>query len=473
MRQLILIAPNQLPSSGVFGRDLAMHAYKTQLGSNQQDIYWDAQAGLHPNAFAAVAGSIKRGHNLYLHLPQHYPNGDPDHQRMLDYGIDIHQAQPHFNQRLLRLASDQTTAPTPPQQSNNPPNHFSLSPQAILGKRGRGKSTWLAHKIQWLQQQHRQTILLVSTYAAHCQQILSLVPRSNALIVLPPDEACRLLPNADYLIIDEAAAIPTAQLLALLQHYPHFSLASSEDGYEGSARIFSLHTLPTIKANYPLDVITLNQGQRYHSNDNLEQLIERIFLHQQTAPTPKPHSAPQLRSLSPAQLAHDDHLLSACYQLLFSAHYRTRPDDLKRLLDLPNQHLFALFADNTPLAIIHLLIEQPLPTELAQAVITNTRRPQGRLLMQQLLRHTHNHQYSQQPLVRIQRIATHPAYRRRGFARRLIQHSLDTLPYPCGVSYGHSPALGNFWQQLGFKEIYRSPKISARSGRANAIRLHT
>ncbi|WP_408633845.1 hypothetical protein [Rappaport israeli] len=81
--------------------------------------------------------------------------------------------------------------------------------------------------------------------------------------------------------MDEAATLPAQQLHTLTQHYPHFTLATSEDGYEGSARHFSLHTLPALQKQHPTLIITpLYNAQRHPENDPLEQLIEQTFFPQ-------------------------------------------------------------------------------------------------------------------------------------------------------------------------------------------------
>ncbi|WP_146756726.1 hypothetical protein [Brevundimonas vesicularis] len=107
MRQLHLIEAADLPPLGVFGRDIALKDYRRYLGITQGDVFYDAGKGLFPNAFAAVAGTIGAGHHLYLHLPTHYPDGDPDHRRWLAHGEAIETCADHFHQRLRRLAAQQ------------------------------------------------------------------------------------------------------------------------------------------------------------------------------------------------------------------------------------------------------------------------------------------------------------------------------------------------------------------------------
>ena len=94
MRRLLLVPPAALPAYGVFGRDLAPRDYRRYLGQTRDRLDWDASGGLQPNAFAALAATLGDDHDLLLHLPEHYPDGDPDHRRLLDYGEPLAACRP-------------------------------------------------------------------------------------------------------------------------------------------------------------------------------------------------------------------------------------------------------------------------------------------------------------------------------------------------------------------------------------------
>ncbi|UJF25183.1 GNAT family N-acetyltransferase [Suttonella sp. R2A3] len=145
--------------------------------------------------------------------------------------------------------------------------------------------------------------------------------------------------------------------------------------------------------------------------------------------------------------------MRATFALLRHAHYRHSPADLKRLLDLPAQQLWLMEHDSAVIGVLHVLHESPLPPELIEAVIDGTRRPQGRLLMQQLLRRTGKRTYGMNPLNRIQRIAVHPDFRRQGIARALISAASHELSAPLGASYAKNDALEHFWHALGFYNL--------------------
>lgn len=449
MRKIHLISAAALPADGVFGRDLDPRDYRRHLGQTRDNLYYDASNGLYPNAFAALCGTLSG--DCRLHLPEHYPNGDPDHLRLIDYGSNPADCRPHFNTRLRRLIENQhpairATVPDPVTHSHHP--------QIILGKRGRGKTTRLADKIRWLGD---IPLLIVTPYRSNLERLRALIPANPLHTCLPPDDALRRLPAAQHLIIDEAAAIPPAQLLALTTHYPAYTLATSEDGYEGQARTFTLTTLPALLARDRAETIRHHHALRHADGDPLENALEHAFL--LNPATGQPPAPTRIRPLTPHALAENDTLLAQTYALLHQAHYRTRPEDLKRLLDLPAQTLIVAEHDGHIAAVLHILHENPLPATLARAVMHGERRPQGRLLLQQLLRHTQNAAYNR-PLARISRIAVHENHRRQGIATALIRHAQQSFDTPIGVSYAHTPDLAAFWDNTGFAEIWRGGNIS-------------
>ena len=91
--------------------------------------------------------------------------------------------------------------------------------------------------------------------------------------------------------------------------------------------------------------------------------------------------------------------------------------------------------------------------------------------MQQLLRHTGNHDFAQHTLARIQRIATHPAIRRQGIAAALINTASQALSHTLGVSYAHNDELAAFWSAQGFTEIHRANKHRSRQQGPTSLNL--
>ena len=127
MRRLLLVPPDALPARDVFGRDLHPRDYRRYLGQTRSALAWDASGGLYPNAFAALAATLGDGHNLPLYLPEHYPDGDPDHLRLLDYGEAVAACRDHFNARLRRLIAATVAPQTAPGQAAGAPRGPSLA----------------------------------------------------------------------------------------------------------------------------------------------------------------------------------------------------------------------------------------------------------------------------------------------------------------------------------------------------------
>lgn len=475
MRSLIFVCAAELPSDGVFGRDIPVDHYRRHLGGTRGDLYYDARGGLKPNAFTALAGSIADGHNLYLHLPTHYPNGDPDHLRLLDYGTAIQRCRAHFNARLRRLIKSGKEISTAREtasftrQEKLIEGFYQRHPFVLLGARGRGKSYALAQKIHHLIATGQHPVLIVSAFQENRSEINKLIKGlEQYLYFMPPDAACCKKPTAVHLIIDEAAALPPAQLLQLTRAYPCYTLATTTEGYEGSANTFRTTTLARL--NLPAQSIqTLATGRRFSANDPLEQFIAHLFPDIKNE-TPKKDQAInlktlQIRAMTPDALAADEALLTSIWQLLRNAHYRTRPEDLKRLLDLPDQILLTATAGVDLLGVAHLILETPLPDALTDTIISGKRRPRGRLLMQQLLLHTHNPDWATRTIYRIQRIAVAEHARRQGIATKLIVYAKNTFPGPIGTSFGYTITSAAFWQAQGFTEIRRAPyKRSRQNG---------
>ena len=102
MRRLRLVEAGDLSKRGVFGRDLALRDFRRYLGQSRDGLCYDASGGLFPNAFTALAGTVTDGHDLRLYLPSAYPDGDPDHRRLLDFGVPTDGCADFFNARLRR-----------------------------------------------------------------------------------------------------------------------------------------------------------------------------------------------------------------------------------------------------------------------------------------------------------------------------------------------------------------------------------
>ena len=438
-RHIELVAAAELPQAGVFGRDLPME-HRRHLGRSYDQLYWDASHGIYPNALAALLPTVRAGGRCLLHLPE--TSTDPEHQRLGDYGSDFRRWRPRFNGRLRRFINASPTGPSAEIINDWPALDFRAPRQIILGPRGAGKSSLLARH-------HRENGgLLVLPFAGN--EIF------HGLRFLPPDEVLRRKPPAAHLHIDECAAIDQEQLLALTAHYRNYTLASSVEGYEGSGRRFFLKTLPLLRARDGCTVHQLSGSHRFASDDPLDYFYANVFLTRPPAPVLWPTGAAlQLREISWEEL-NDEALLRQIYGLAHGGHYRTSPEDLKRLLDCPDQRLWSLWQGADMVAFLQILEEEPLPEPLARAVMNNERRPRGRLLLQQLLLRSQSLDFNR-PLARISRIVVAENFRRRGLARQLVEAAQKNSLRPVGVCHRRDEQLNGFWRALGFQSLGAGP----------------
>jgi tRNA(Met) cytidine acetyltransferase len=120
-------------------------------------------------------------------------------------------------------------------------------------------------------------------------------------------------------------------------------------------------------------------------------------------------------------------------------------------------------------------IEGRLDPELSRAVFEGRRRPRGHLLPQTLCAHAGLAEAPSLGYARIVRIAVHPAVRRRGLARRLLEAitsdaealGLDLI----GASFGADPGLLRFWTRCGLAPAHLGTSRNAASGMHAAIVL--
>lgn len=368
-------------------------------------------------------------------------------------------------------------------------------PVVITANRGRGKSGALGLFIRQL----LINKLLPSQPATHqqlipSQQILVTAPSSAAteaimqrLDSLPaqqleqvkfiaPDALLAELPPAKLLLIDEAAALPVPLLKAMVKHYPASVFATTQDGYEGNGRGFALRFTGYLTANYPqLLQLELHQPLRWAAHCPLEALINKLLLLQTHLPDPPKLTANQLKQtvsfswLNQAELAANEELLEKIMALLVLAHYRTNPNNLRQLLDAPNQLLLVAWLNKQPVGLALVQEEGGFPAELAEQIYLGKRRPQGHLLAQSLAFHAGFASAARASYWRAQRILVHPSLQGLGLGSSLLQQlevaanqqpELDFL----GTSFGATTELANFWFKQGYQPVRLGLTANQASG---------
>lgn len=470
---------------------------KTLLGQERRHAVFDATAGLDVEALAQLCGALCAGSWLLLLVPswQHWAQQqDSDSLRWADCLQPI--ATPnfihHLQQQLLadsevsiwRQGEPLHLAPLPPRQDWKPPQgHPSAEQQAILTRllaaesgiwvltaaRGRGKSTLAGMLVSqsplscWVTGPSRAATEVTSQWAQGRAQFWS----PDALL-----QHCRQNPaiDAGWLLVDEAAAIPGPLLQQLISYFPRVLLTTTVQGYEGTGRGFLLKFCAALPQWQPL---SLQQPMRWAMGDGLERIIDHALLFNEEPfwqATPQP---PVIEPIEQTELCAEPVRLRHFYALLCSAHYRTSPLDLRRLMDAPGMNFSAATLQDEVVGALWLVDEGGLESELAHDVWAGRRRPRGNLVAQSLAAHSGQWCAPMLRSRRISRIAVLPELRQQGIGTRLIEQQqqctqgLDFL----SVSFGYTESLWRFWHSCGFILVRIGNKAEASSGCHTAMAL--
>jgi tRNA(Met) cytidine acetyltransferase len=367
-------------------------------------------------------------------------------------------------------------------------------PLVLIADRGRGKSAAFGLAAAELLLAGKQHILVtaprraaVSTLFAQARVHLPgaeqgagrLAWEDGILEFLSPDALLREGPPADLLLVDEAAGIPLPLLERMLQRYARVAFASTVHGYEGTGRGFALkfHTLLDREApGWQLQ--ELKTPIRWAAGDPLEATVNQVLLlDAEIAPADaladRDPAGARFERLDRDVLAGDEATLRQLFGLLVLSHYRTRPFDLRHLLDGPNLEIHVVRRGDRVLATALLAREGALPGELASAIFRGERRVQGHLLPQSLVANLGLEPAASLRYGRIMRIAVHPLLQGRGLGSRLLAHleeqarhaGLDWL----GSSFGLAPELLDFWQGNGYRPVRIGMRREASSGAYSAL----
>ena len=503
-----------LSDSDDFPQRVSPAALRTLLGREFQHAIFDARSGFHAEALAALAGTLRAGSWLLLLTPPWQDwatQPDCDSLRWADVAEPI--ATPHFIHHLQRLIEQDPQvmlqhqhqyqlirSPALPdkhqparapalQHQHQPvyapalldlPDWHCQAPQqqarilqqlltmpsgvaVITAARGRGKSALAGMLAQ--QNQH----CLVTAPAKVSTDVLAAFAGEHFHFMAPDAIlASTAERSAQWLIVDEAAAIPAPLLQQLIQRFPRVLMITTVQGYEGTGRGFMLRfcaTLPQVQ-HFQLD-----EPLRWSANDPLEQWLSQALLFEDAAES-EFNGEMSVFPAKPEQGA-----LEAGYRLLASAHYRTSPIDLRRMLDAPGMRFWLAGTPENIVGALWLVEEGGLDKPLADAVWAGLRRPRGNLVAQSLAAHAGFAEAATLRSQRISRIAVLAAQRQRGIGSALVAmahqqaEGCDFL----SVSFGYTASLWQFWQRCGFTLVRIGSQREASSGcyAAMAIRALT
>ena len=467
-------------------------ALQTLLGREFRHAVFDARHGFDAAAFAALSGTLKAGSWLVLLLPvwEEWENQpDADSLRWSDCPDPI--ATPHFVQHLKRvLTADNdailwrqnqpfslahftprtdwhpaTGAPQPEQQQllqqllTMPPGVA-----AVTAARGRGKSALAGQLISRI-----AGSAIVTAPAKAATDVLAQFAGEKFRFIAP-DALLASDEQADWLVVDEAAAIPAPLLHQLVSRFPRTLLTTTVQGYEGTGRGFLLKFC----ARFPhLHRFELQQPIRWAQGCPLEKMVSEALVFDDENFTHTPQGNIVISAFEQTLWRSEPETPLKVYQLLSGAHYRTSPLDLRRMMDAPGQHFLQAAGENEIAGALWLVDEGGLSQQLSQAVWAGFRRPRGNLVAQSLAAP------GSPPLAatlrgrRVSRIAVHPARQREGTGQQLIAGALQytrDLDY-LSVSFGYTGELWRFWHRCGFVLVRMGNHREASSGCYTAMAL--
>lgn len=370
-------------------------------------------------------------------------------------------------------------------------------PLVITSDRGRGKSSALGLAAAKLIKRGVKRIVLTAPFVESVESAFAMLgvqfPEGERhghvfsvqqgahgeVVFIPPDELISTTPDADLMLVDEAAAIPTPMLEVLLKRYSRIVFASTIHGYEGTGRGFAVRFTKVLDQQTPQwRLLHLKSPIRWAENDPLEALVFDALLlnaspREPAAPMHLNSQALETRWLDQDELSQNEELLNQVFGLLVLAHYRTSPDDLRMLLDGPSLRVVAHFYGSDVVAVALVVREGGLNRELGDSIWQGRRRPRGHLIPQVLSGFGGFQEATDLKGDRIMRIAVHPKLHRLGLGAALIdevyqQGGRDGADY-IGSSFGATPELICFWQHLGFSPLRLGLQREAASGTHSVV----
>lgn len=341
-------------------------------------------AGNPPDGFAALSGTLAAGGLFFWLMPKLEEWGDfddPDYRRT---GLDG-AGRYSFAARLAGVVAGDPDSiritpsvnPQPPLPTAEPPRDaFRVGatddqralveevvrtglgrrrrPLVVTADRGRGKSAALGLSAVRLLNEGRRRVVVtapgpdaVKTLFHHARLASGqasdpdmgtgdvAVGDQGRLEFWPLDRLLAEKPEAEVIMVDEAAAVPADLLKRILLGWPRVIYASTVHGYEGSGRGFAIRFRSVLDAETPhWRNTSLTAPIRWSASDPLEPLTRRMFLLDAQAPPVSDDDVDIAVERWTPGTAEDSELEEA-FGLLVDAHYRTSPGDLRQWMDDP------------------------------------------------------------------------------------------------------------------------------------------
>ncbi len=484
---------------------VAMNKAHSLLGQECQALVFDAHTGFDADAFGICAGLVRKGGLLILLAPplsSWFQGDDPQSKRLAVYPEDKNPVGKFYLRRLAyMLDQDQSVAffnkadsqlkiPEPPvvplsveaediepDEDDDPAcltkdqqeavqavtkvaRGHRRRPLVLTADRGRGKSAALGIAAGRLLNGKIKSIIVTAPNKEAANVIFSQAEANtkkldSRLKFIAPDELIEKQPDADLVLVDEAAAVPVPLLTRLLKRYARIAFATTVHGYEGAGRGFAVRFKKVLDEVTPQwRAMSMVEPVRWAAGDPLEKLTFKLLLLDANPAEDKCFDAIsvddcEVQKLNGKQLLQDETLLREAFGLLVLAHYRTSPQDLRILLDGPNISVFVMRYQGHVAATALVAAEGGIEPELADAVWRGERRVRGHLLPQTLANHAGFPAAASLKGERIVRIAVHPSLQGQGLGSRFVK-LLATRAASSGMdwfgtSFGASPEVLDFW----------------------------
>ena len=500
--------------------------YQTFLGQEFDALVINCFSGFKANAVLALSGTIKAGGLMIMICPgfESWPTFvDPQWQNRISYGFIDTTQRSYFIERLLvavkqdnNIAQLTSTGFTgqlslvnqletdPKGKSTNKSSQAEAidaiikvatghrnRPLVISADRGRGKSSALGLAAAQLIKSAHKKILIVAPSPAMVEQVFKharqslptatvsknkLNTDSGYLHYVAPDAILDIQDDADLLLIDEAAALPTNLLFSLLNRFSRIVFCTTLHGYEGSGRGFELRVKQQLTQTKPgWRQIHLTQPIRWYQGDSLEQFWFELFcIKGKPALTRSHHDSTDADTISccnvtQSTLVDEPSLAYEVFQLLIDAHYQTSPDDFIRLFDAPEQRCYVM-KQGQRIVGVALIIEEggKLLAPLSEDIAAGKRRLKGHLIAQNVAFHYAMPEFCALPQWRITRLAIAADYQQQGLGTKLLSYITEQAKLHKQAlltsAFGATVDLMRFWLQAGFKLVNVSKKPEISSG---------
>jgi len=466
------------------------------LGLEFRVVIVDLFDGLNPDVIAIAGGLVKSGGMLVLLSPKS-TNWSIDSDRYACWQNDIVSPEATFIEYFFdRIAADsracvricegqdlpeipdldcsQATAIIDGKTSEQaeilhqvdtwlrrPQSRFTL----ITANRGRGKSVCLGLIADELLRSQHYSVCVTAYSRAAAERLLA---QLDDAVFASPDALIENPVEADVLFIDEAAMLPYPILFQLCARYKQVVMATTTGGYEGTGQGFLLRFIARLPESQLLQ-LEIRDPVRWSAQDNLEKWIDTcLLLDSDSSDNSGESSEVCYRILRRNESQADIGLLLEIYRLMVSAHYRTRPSDLRALMENPDLQMVLAECEGELQGVALLNVEGGIDEALCHQIYLGERRPRGHLLAQMLTAQAGSMSFAQLRGLRIQRIAVVESKRRQGIGRQLVEmshrfaaeHDYDYV----GASFAFESESAGFWKTCEFKLAHISYAQGKSSG---------